>query len=93
MVPTSTQVQILTVQAGTGGVVTFSAAQIEINAVTGPDCLLGDVDLSGSVDFDDIGPFIGVLSSDGFQCEADVDESGTVDFDDIGPFIGILSGS
>ena len=55
--------------------------------------LLGDVDLSGTVDFLDIAPFISVLSNGGSQAEADVDESGTVDFLDIAPFIGILSGS
>ena len=51
----------------------------------------GDVDLSGTVDFLDIGPFIMVLSTGGFQPEADVDCSTAVDFLDIGPFISILS--
>ena len=76
--------------AGTGAVVTFSAARIEINAAA--DCVLGDVDLSGSVDFDDISPFITLLANGGNQCEADVNESGNVDFDDIAPFITILAG-
>ena len=58
----------------------------------GPACLLGDVDVSGTVDFSDIAPFIAVLSGGGFQCEADCDESGVVDFSDIAPFIAILSG-
>ena len=58
-----------------------------------PDCLLGDVNISGDVDFSDIAPFITVLSSGGFQCEADIDVSGIVDFADIAPFIGILSGT
>lgn len=53
--------------------------------------LPGDVDLSGEVDFLDIGPFIGILSDGGFQDEADVDGSGVVDFLDIGPFIALLS--
>ena len=55
------------------------------------ECLLGDVDLSGTVDFLDISPFIGALSNGEFQCEADCDESGGVDFLDISPFIEILS--
>ena len=55
-------------------------------------CLLGDVDLNGSVEFLDIQPFINVLSSNGFQCEADIDEDGMVTFLDIQPFIEILSG-
>ena len=54
--------------------------------------VLGDVDLSGDVDFDDIGPFIALLSG-GFQAEADIDGNGLVNFDDIAGFIGILGGS
>ena len=54
--------------------------------------VLGDVNLSGTVDFLDISPFIAILSSGGFQAEADFDESGTVNFLDIAPFIAILSG-
>jgi hypothetical protein len=65
------------------GVLTFVA----------PTVLLGDVDLSGTVDFLDITPFIGVLSGGTFQAEADCNESGGVDFLDITPFIAILSGS
>lgn len=53
----------------------------------------GDVNLDGVVDFFDISPFIGVLSTGEFQAEADCDESGNVDFLDISPFIAILSGS
>ena len=55
--------------------------------------VLGDVDLSGEVNFADIGPFIALLSGMTFQAEADIDGSGAVDFADIGPFIGLLSGS
>ena len=54
--------------------------------------LLGDVSTDGVVDFLDIGPFIGVLSSGGQQAEADINEDGVVDFLDVGPFIAILSG-
>ena len=56
-----------------------------------PAVLLGDVDLSGFVDFADISPFIALLSSQTFQEEADLDESGVVDFADIAPFIMALS--
>ena len=55
--------------------------------------LLGDVDLNGTVEFLDIGPFIDVLSNNGFQAEADCDENGEVNFLDIGPFIDILAGN
>ena len=70
-----------------------TALQANIFAETASDdCMLGDVDMSGEVDFDDIAPFIILLANSGFQCEADVDESGVVDFDDIAPFIAILAG-
>ena len=55
--------------------------------------LLGDVNRDGAVDFDDISPFILLLSEGEFQAEADVDESLEVDFEDIAPFIALLSGS
>ena len=58
----------------------------------GTAVLLGDVDLSGAVDFADISPFIALLSSQTFQEEADLDESGMVDFADIAPFITALAG-
>ena len=52
----------------------------------------GDVDLSGTVDFFDIQPFIDVLSTpDGFQDEADADCNGVINFFDIQPFIDILA--
>ena len=53
--------------------------------------MLGDVDRNGSVEFDDIGPFIAILADSGFQFEADIDGNNVVNFDDIGPFIGVLS--
>jgi CRISPR/Cas system CMR subunit Cmr6 (Cas7 group RAMP superfamily) len=54
---------------------------------------LGDVDLSGTVTFLDIAPFIDVLSGNEFQFEADCDQNGEVNFLDIAPFIDILSGT
>ena len=92
---------ILNVYLRTGGSGTLGSEQyyddFYINSsaadLTDPTAslLLGDVDLSGEVDFDDIAPFIGVLSSTGFQAEADIDGNGMVDFDDIAGFIGLLS--
>jgi len=55
--------------------------------------LLGDVNLDSVVDFLDISPFIGQLSSGGTQAEADCNQDGAVDFLDISVFISILSGS
>ena len=47
------------------------------------EVLLGDVDLSGVVDSEDIAAFNAVLSSDEFQAEADCDENGVVNVTDI----------
>ena len=56
-------------------------------------CLVGDVNLSGTVDFFDIQPFVAALTGGTFQCEADCDQSGVVDFFDIAAFVAALSGS
>ena len=77
---------------GTGAAITFSTAQIEISTGTNTT-LLGDVDLSNTVDFLDIGPFVTILTTGGSQLEADIDMSGDVDFLDIAPFVAILLGS
>ena len=78
---------------GTRAAVTFREWK---NRASDSDCPggfgLGDVNRDGAVDFDDISPFITLLATGQFACEADVDRSGIVDFDDIAPFIGLLSG-
>ena len=65
---------------------------VAFSSGTASSVVLGDVDLSGTVNFLDISPFIAVLSGGTFQAEADCDENGDVDFLDISPFIAILSG-
>jgi len=63
--------------------------------------LLGDLNDSGMVDFDDIPAFVLAINDPadyrnrfGILPEAngDLDQSGTVDFDDIGPFVALLGG-
>ena len=66
--------------------VTITVTLVEIP----PAPIVGDVDLSGEVDFSDITPFISVLASGEFQFEADTDQNGVVDFLDIAPFIALL---
>lgn len=66
-----------------------SIESVTIDVVS--DFLIGDVNLDGDVNFLDISPFIGLLSSDSFQLEADINEDGEVNFLDISPFIGLLS--
>lgn len=72
----------------------------------GPWCgaapsLLGDLNCDGTVDFDDIDPFVLALSgSAGYEAEfpdcdqllADCDGDGVVDFNDIDAFVGLLTG-
>ncbi len=52
--------------------------------------ILGDVDMSGTVDFSDIPSFISVLQTGSFLAEADCNEDLAVDFADIPAFIDIL---
>ena len=52
--------------------------------------LLGDVNLDGVVDKDDVSPFISILMTGGFQAEADIDRNGIVNRADIQPFVEIL---
>lgn len=88
----------LVITAGTD--ITFSVdgapnASVRISEITvetvGADCILGDVDLSGAVNFLDISPFIALVSTGGFQKEADLDLNGSVNFLDISPFIAALT--
>ena len=66
---------------------------IQLRRVEDVEVLRGDANCDGFVNFADIGPFIGFLSSGEFKAEADVDGSGVIDFADIGPFISALSSS
>jgi hypothetical protein len=56
----------------------------------------GDVNLDGVVDFDDINPFVGVLTGQdldpGHRTASDINRDGVVDFDDINPFVALVSG-
>lgn len=53
----------------------------------------GDVNVDGSVTFEDIPPFIGILSTGDYMEQADLDGNEVVDFGDIYPFIAALSDS
>ena len=70
-----------------------SQAVLVSNRAVFDEFLLGDVDGNGAVDFDDIGPFITILSTDAFLDQADTNRDEKVDFSDIAPFINILAGS
>ena len=63
---------------------------LEVTDVQEP-VVLGDINLDGVVNFLDISPFIGRLTSGVFQIEADVNQDSFINFLDIAPFIAILS--
>ena len=54
--------------------------------------LLGDVNLDGVVNFLDISPLIGLLTTSVYQIEADTNQDRSVNFLDIAPFIDLLIG-
>lgn len=66
-------------------------ARLDISPLFAPPILLGDVNLSGTVDFLDINPFIDRLANATFQAQADMNQDGDVNFLDIAPFITTLS--
>ena len=55
--------------------------------------VVGDANLDGNVGFDDILPFVSVLSASAFQAEVDCNQDGACNFRDIPPFIVELSGN
>ena len=66
-------------------------AQITLSEGSSPVVLLGDCNLDGNVNFQDISPFITVLSTQGILAQADCNQDGDVNFLDISPFIGFLT--
>ena len=66
---------------------------LSISAAPSTGGLLGDVNGDDVVDFLDIGPFVTVLTTNGFQFEADINGDTVVDFLDISPFVSLLTGS
>ncbi len=68
---------------------------------SGPEIVPGDLNCDGSVDFDDISPFVLALGGQaGYEVaypdcnywNADCNGDGAVDFDDINSFIGLIGG-
>jgi len=55
-----------------------------------PPFVLGDVNLNGVTNFQDIPPFITLLINGEYREEADINRDGVVNFQDIPPFIEIL---
>ena len=66
---------------------------LTVQVIQEPMILIGDVNLDGSVDLLDVGPFVDLLSNGLFQLEADIDQNGVVDLLDVGPFVDLLTGA
>ena len=56
------------------------------------DVLLGDINLDGAVNLLDVGPFVSLVSSGGYQAEADTNQDGVVNLLDVDPFVAVLGG-
>ena len=82
----------LVVEIFTPGSDTDPATDFCFNKVDGCDFDLGDVNQDGAVDLLDVAPFVNLLTSGGFLCEADVNEDGVLDLLDVTPFVNILTG-
>lgn len=66
-----------------------NAARLVVTLDTG--VLIGDINLDGTVDLLDVGPFVTLLSTQMFQAEADINGDGLVDLLDVGGFVDLLS--
>jgi hypothetical protein len=63
----------------------------EIAALATP-CLLGDVNLDTEINGLDVDPFVGLVTSGGYQCEADMNADGAVNGLDVDPFVAAIIG-
>ena len=80
------------VGASRGGTNNGGYVRLFVSQVTVP-FILGDVNQSGGVDFEDIPVFVSILLGNMFLAEADCDPNGVIDFNDIPTFVEILLGS
>ena len=91
-VPADTLVGIFYTHTGPLGTDGPRIISLSVDEVEADICVLGDMNQDGDVNFFDISPFISMLSTGEFSCEADLDQNGLVNFLDISPFIELLSG-
>jgi len=54
---------------------------------------LGDINGDDVVSLLDVSPFVNLIASQGFQCEADMNQDGAVDLLDVSMFIELLTGN
>ena len=58
----------------------------------GGDVLVGDLNCDGNIDLLDVGPFVDLLTSGGFDPKGDINGDTFVDLLDVGPFVELLTG-
>ena len=77
---------------GDGSVVEagVDAVSIDIIQCSKDSCTPGDVNMDGEINLLDVVPFIDVLGSGEFLCEADINDDGSVDLLDVNGFIDLL---
>ena len=61
-----------------------------ISVKTKTGCFVGDVNGDGDINLLDVAPFVDLLASSMFQCEADINQDGAVNLLDVGPFVELL---
>ena len=55
-------------------------------------CDSGDLNMDGQINLLDVAPFVAILSSSIYFCEADTNRDGSVDLLDVESFVDLLSG-
>ena len=85
-------IQMLDVAEPTNPLFGFgSIATVTITRLDAGGFALGDVNHDGSVDLQDVAPFVGFLMQ-GLSVEADVNCDGDVNLSDVAPFVELLTG-
>ena len=69
----------------------FDAQTIDVTMDIPTEPLLGDVNLDGTVDLRDVGPFIDRVSNGNYQTEADTNVDGSINLLDVDPFVELLA--
>lgn len=69
----------------------FDARIDNISVNTTKACLAGDVNQDQRVDLLDVAPFVALITSAQFRCEADINQDGVVDLLDVQPFVDLIS--
>lgn len=87
------RVRFVVADEGDDSLIEAGVDGVQIVLVFCEEVLLGDVNLDGVVSLLDVQPFIGLLTSGGFQPEADINQDSMVDLLDVQPFVSLLTGN